>query len=115
MPLIPIRMDELMAVRLVGLFERCGFENSVAGASILRTIIGMIPGMGRFFGKRVKSSSDVLGLRGRGWAGRLLQETKLGQGVVEGLWRVLDKAWEAAEGVGKMDNGDIYKLRPGTR
>lgn len=115
MPSIPIRMDELMAVRLVGLFERCGFGGSVAGASILRTITGMIPGMGRVFGKQVKSSSDVLGLRGRGWAGRLLQETKLGQSVVEGLWCVLDKAWEAVEGVGKMDNGDIYKLRPETR
>lgn len=114
-PSIQIRMDELMAVRLVGLFERCGFENSGAGASTLRTIIGMIPGMGYFFGKRVKSSSDVLGLRGLGWAGRLLQETKLGQVVVEGLWCVLDKAWEAAEGVGNIENGDIYKLRPGAR
>lgn len=103
-----------MAVRLVGLFERCGFENSVAGVFTLRNLMGMIPGMGWIFGEGLSNTSDTLGLWGRGWARRLLQETKLGQGFVEALWGVLDKAWETAEGIGEVNDGEVYKLRPGS-
>lgn len=111
MPSIPIRMDELMAVRLVGLFERCGFESSVAGGGVM----GIIPGIGRVFKKRLRNSSDALGLRGRGWVGRLLQETEFGQGVVDGLWATVDKTWETAEGIGEVEDGNAYKLKPETR
>lgn len=102
-----------MAVRLVGLFERCGFENSIAGAFTLRNLVGIIPGMGRVFGERLNNTSDRIGLWGRGWTGRLLQETELGKGFVEALWGALDKAWEAAEGIGEVNDGEVYKLRPG--
>lgn len=87
-----------MAVRLVGLFERCGFESSVVSGGML----GL-----------VRKGRDALGLQGRSWVGRLLQETKLGQGVVDLVWRALDRAWEVAEGIG--DGGDVEDLRPGTR
>lgn len=112
LPKIPVRMDELMAVRLMGLFERCGFESSNGWNVSWTGLVDILLGIG--WGKERKIR-DVLGLHSRSWASWLLQETTPGRRIVNGLWRAFDKAWEAAEGILGPGDGDIYKLRPETR